>query len=74
MYEFAGSKSAKLIVREYGKLVARILQYIVCLTRVYIYNKSTHVALCLLSSTVVIPGEKNTQPTSLHQHQDGGQQ
>jgi hypothetical protein len=26
MYEFAGSKSAKLVVREYGKLVARILQ------------------------------------------------
>ncbi len=28
MYEFAGSKSAKLVVREYGKLVARILQLI----------------------------------------------
>jgi hypothetical protein len=28
MYEFAGSKSAKLVVREYGKLVARILQSI----------------------------------------------
>jgi hypothetical protein len=34
MYEFAGSKSAKLVVREYGKLVARILQYIACFTRV----------------------------------------
>jgi hypothetical protein len=28
MYEFAGRKSAKLVVREYGKLVARILQSI----------------------------------------------
>ncbi len=46
MYEFAGSKSAKLVVSEYGKLVARILQYIACLTRVQIYNKSSHVALC----------------------------
>jgi hypothetical protein len=26
MYEFAGSNSAKLVVREYEKLVARILQ------------------------------------------------
>ncbi len=42
----AGSKSAKLVVSEYGKLVARILQYIACLTRVQIYNKSSHVALC----------------------------
>jgi hypothetical protein len=46
MYEFAGSKSAKLVVSEYGKLVARILQYIAFLTRVQIYNKSSHVALC----------------------------
>jgi hypothetical protein len=41
MYE-----SAKLVVSEYGKLVARILQYIACLTHVQIYNKSSHVALC----------------------------
>jgi hypothetical protein len=34
MYEFAGSKSAKLVVREYGKLVARILQSIALLARV----------------------------------------
>ncbi len=46
MYEFAGSKSAKLVVTESGKLVARFLQYIACLTRVQIYNKSSHVALC----------------------------
>jgi hypothetical protein len=46
MCEFAGSKSAKLVVSEYGKLVARILQSIACLTRVQIYNKSSHVALC----------------------------
>jgi hypothetical protein len=36
MYEFAGSKSAKLIVTESGKLVARFLQSIACLTRVQI--------------------------------------
>ncbi len=46
MYEFAGSKSAKLVVTESGKLVARFLQYIACLTRVQIYNKISHVALC----------------------------
>ena len=46
MYEFAGSKSAKLIVTESGKLVARFLQSIACLTRVQIYNKISHVALC----------------------------
>jgi hypothetical protein len=34
MYEFAVSKSAKLVVREYGKLVARILQSIALLARV----------------------------------------
>jgi hypothetical protein len=34
MYEFAGSKSAKLVVREYGKLVARILQPIALPARV----------------------------------------
>ncbi len=34
MYEFAGSKSAKLVVREYGKLVARILQSIALPARV----------------------------------------
>ncbi len=45
MYEFAGSKSAKLVVTESGKLVARFLQSIVCLTRVQIYNKLSHVAL-----------------------------
>jgi hypothetical protein len=28
MYEFAGSKSAKLVVTEYGKSVARILESI----------------------------------------------
>ncbi len=49
MYEFAGSKSAKLIVTESRKLVARFLQSIACLTRVQIYNKLTHVALCFLS-------------------------
>ena len=46
MYEFAGSKSAKLVVTESGKLVARFLQSIACLTRVQIYNKISHVALC----------------------------
>ncbi len=46
MYEFAGSKSAKLVVTESGKLVARFLQSIACLTRVRIYNKISHVALC----------------------------
>ncbi len=46
MYEFAGSKSAKLVVTESGKLVAPFLQYIACLTRVQIYNKISHVALC----------------------------
>jgi hypothetical protein len=46
MYEFAGSKSSKLVVTESGKLVARFLQYIACLTRVQIYNKISHVALC----------------------------
>jgi hypothetical protein len=46
MYEFAGSKSAKLVVSESGKLVARFLQSIACLTRVQIYYKLTHVALC----------------------------
>ncbi len=45
MYEFAGSKSAKLVVTESGKLVARFLQSKVCLTRVQIYNKLSHVAL-----------------------------
>ncbi len=34
MYEFAGSKSAKLVVREYGKLVARTLQSIALPARV----------------------------------------
>jgi hypothetical protein len=34
MYEFAGSKSAKLVVREYGKLVGWILQSIALLARV----------------------------------------
>jgi hypothetical protein len=34
MYEFAGSKSAKLVVTESGKLVARFLQYIACYVRV----------------------------------------
>jgi hypothetical protein len=46
MYEFAGIKSAKLIVTESGKLVARFLQSIACLTRVQIYNKISHVAPC----------------------------
>ena len=46
MYEFAGSKSAKLVVTESGKLVARFLQSIACLTHVQIYNKISHVALC----------------------------
>jgi hypothetical protein len=36
MYEFAGSKSAKLVVGEYGKLVARILESIALLARVSI--------------------------------------
>ena len=45
MYEFAGSKSAKLVATESGNLVARFLQSIVCLTRVQIYNKLSHVAL-----------------------------
>jgi hypothetical protein len=34
MYDFAGSKSAKLVVKEYGKLVARILESIALLARV----------------------------------------
>jgi hypothetical protein len=34
MYEFVGSKSAKLVVTESGKLVARFLQYIACYVRV----------------------------------------
>ncbi len=34
MNEFAGSKSAKLVVREYEKLVARILQSIALPARV----------------------------------------
>jgi hypothetical protein len=46
MYECAGSKSAKLVVTESGKLVARFLQSIACLTRVRVYNKISHVALC----------------------------
>ena len=45
MYEFAGSKSAELVVTESGKLVARFLQSTVCLTRVQISNKLSHVAL-----------------------------
>jgi hypothetical protein len=53
MYEFAGSKSAKLVVTESRKLVARFLQYIACYVHVKIYNKSSHGALCLLSSTVL---------------------
>jgi hypothetical protein len=45
MYEFAGSKSTKLVVRENGKLVARILQYFALLACVSILiNPHTYFA------------------------------
>jgi hypothetical protein len=78
MYEFAGSKSAKLVVQKIREITGSSPDSSVyCLLYACVdilYNKSSNEALCLLSSIVVIPSEKNTQPTSLHQHQDGGQQ
>jgi hypothetical protein len=58
-----------LLYKEYGKLV----YYLACLCEYP--NKSSYIfLLVLLSSSVVIPSELDTQPTSLHQHRDGGQQ
>jgi hypothetical protein len=76
MYEFAGSKSAKLVVTESGKLVARFLEYIACLTRVQIYNKISHVALCFAVFHSGNPDVIRTRSLhlSLHLHQYGGQQ
>ncbi len=54
MYEFAGSKSAKLVVSEYGKLVARILQIllatIVCR---YTINLHTELSVCCLLQNIL---------------------
>ncbi len=62
MYEFAGSKSAKLVVSEYGKLVARILQSIVKLACVStLINPQTYFAGFAVFYTTIFLTEIKSQ-------------